>query len=78
LAIALFCATDQLAGTLKRWTEEVLHDVGQEHVGERFFFRHIATATASPIEMYLAPVWQQAFGKANTPLLVLTEEGHER
>jgi hypothetical protein len=31
-----------------------------------------------PAEMYLAPLWQQAFGTANTPLLVLTEEGHER
>jgi hypothetical protein len=71
LAIAFFCATDPLAGTLLRWTEEVLHDVGQEHISERFFFRQIATANASPIEMYLAPVWEQPFSDTKTPLLVL-------
>jgi hypothetical protein len=71
LAIAFFCQTSQLAETLLRWTEEVLHDVGQEHVGERFFFRQIATAKASPIEMYLAPVWEQPFSDTKTPLLVL-------
>jgi hypothetical protein len=71
LAIVFFCATDPLAETLLRWTEEVLHDVGQEYIGERFFFRHIATDNASPIEMYLAPVWKQAFSKTTTPLLVL-------
>src|SRR5918992_5457559 len=71
LAIAFFCQTSQLAETLLRWTEEVLHDVGQEYIGELFFFRQIATATASPIEMYLAPVWKQAFSDTKTPLLVL-------
>jgi hypothetical protein len=71
LAIAFFCATDPLAETLLRWTEEVLHDVGQEYIGERFFFRQIATAKTSPIEMYLAPVWEQPFSDTKTPLLVL-------
>jgi hypothetical protein len=71
LAIAFFCQTSQLAETLLRWTEDVLHDVGQEYIGERFFFRHIATDKASPIEMYLAHVWKQAFSTTKTPLLVL-------
>jgi hypothetical protein len=48
-----------------------LQDVSQEHVGERFFFRQIATANASPIEMYLAPVWEQPFSDTKTPLLML-------
>jgi hypothetical protein len=77
LAIAFFCQTSQLAETLLRWTEEVLHDVGQEHVGERFFFRQIATAKASPVELFLAPDWQQAFGNTPTPLLILDEEHGE-
>jgi hypothetical protein len=71
LAIAFFCQTSQLAETLKQWTEEVLHDVGQEHVGERFFFRQIATGNTSPIEMYLAPVWEQPLSDTKTPLLML-------
>jgi hypothetical protein len=73
LSIAVFTASDQQAATLKRWTEEVLHD--QPQFGEYFLFRSIDTATASPTEMYLAPVWQQAFSSTATPLL-LYKEGH--
>jgi hypothetical protein len=72
LSIAVFAATDQQAATLKRWTEEVLHD--QPQFGEYFLFRSIDTATASPTEMYLAPVWQKAFGEVPIPLLMLKEE----
>jgi hypothetical protein len=71
LSIAVFCANDQLAATLKRWTEEVLHEDKQQELGERFFFRSIDTATASPEEMYLSPVWEQAFSDVKTPLLDL-------
>jgi hypothetical protein len=60
-----------LAATLKRWTEEVLHEDKQQELGERFFFRSIDTATASPEEMYLSPVWEQAFSDVKTPLLDL-------
>jgi hypothetical protein len=75
LSIAVFAATDHLAQVLKRWTEEALQQLGQPAEGHRFFFGNIDTA-ASPAEMYLAPVWQKAFGEAPTPLLMLQEEGN--
>jgi hypothetical protein len=72
LAIAMFCQPDGLARTLKRWTEEVLHNAQQEGLGERFYFRSITdTATASPQELFLSPVWEQAFSSVKTPLLIL-------
>jgi hypothetical protein len=74
LAIAVFAATAQLAGTLKQWTEEVLHEGKQPELGERFFFCSLDTATASPDEMFLSPVWERAFGNTKTPLLVLEDE----
>jgi hypothetical protein len=64
-------ATDQLAGTLKRWTEQVLRAVAQQELGEQFLFGSVDPATASPTEMFLTPVWQQAFGDSKTPLLML-------
>jgi hypothetical protein len=73
LSIAVFTATDHQAATLKKWTEEVLHTMPQH--GQRFFFRCINTATASPADIFLSSDWQQAFGKAKTALLVL-KEGH--
>jgi hypothetical protein len=42
-------------------------------LGERFFFCNIDPGTAIPEEMYLSPVWQQAYGDTKTPLLVLEE-----
>jgi hypothetical protein len=43
--------------------------------GQRFFFNTIDNPTSlTPAAMYLAPLWQQAFGKGLTPLLVLTKE----
>jgi Replication-relaxation len=77
LSIAVFAATDQQARTLKRWTEEALQQLGHPAEGQRFFFSSIDPATASPAEVYLTPVWQQAFGEAPTPLLVLGEEGDD-
>jgi hypothetical protein len=71
LAIAIFCTSDQLAGTLKRWTEEVLQQGQQPELGERFYFTSVDPATASPTELFLSPVWEQAFGTAKTPLLML-------
>jgi hypothetical protein len=71
LSIAVFCETGQQATLLKRWAEETLTALDRPEEGEMFFFRTIATATASPEEMYLAPVWEQAFGTAKTPLLIL-------
>jgi Replication-relaxation len=55
LSIAVFCATMQQATLLKRWTEEALTEMGRVAEGERFFFRSIDVATASPTELYLSP-----------------------
>jgi hypothetical protein len=77
LAIAIFCADDQLAGTLKQWTEEVLQQGQQRELGERFFFSSVNPATASPQELFLSPVWDTAFGNAKTPLLLLEQEKDE-
>jgi hypothetical protein len=74
LSIAVFAATAQMAATLKHWTEEALLQIAQPEQGALFFFRSCDTTTASPEDMYLAPVWEQAFGTATTPLLVLAEE----
>jgi hypothetical protein len=71
LSIAVFSATEQQAATLKRWTEEALQEM--PHEGQRFFFCSIDPAIAQPTEMYLAPVWQQAFTHTPTPLLLLEE-----
>jgi hypothetical protein len=73
LTIAVIATTDQQAATLKQWTEEALEDMPQQ--GQRFFFRSIDTATATPTDLFLSSVWQQAFSEAKSPLLVL-EEGH--
>jgi hypothetical protein len=78
LSIAVFCQTEYQTITLKRWTEEALAEMQRPEEGERFFFRTIATATASPREMFLSSVWEQAFGTTKTPLLVLEEETKER
>jgi hypothetical protein len=77
LTIAVFCATQQLAETLKRWTEEVLQDRLLRDIGEQFFFTSSDPATTSPEELFLSPVWEQAFGNTNTPLLLLEQEKDE-
>jgi hypothetical protein len=74
LAIAMFCADNNLAATFKEWTEEVLQGGQQRELGERFFFSSINPATASPQEIFLSPIWEQAFGTAKTPLLVLEND----
>jgi hypothetical protein len=73
LSIAVIAATEQIAVALRRWTEEVLHQTPRQ--GERFFFRCLNTATATPADMFLSADWQQAFGTVKTPLLLL-KEGH--
>jgi hypothetical protein len=74
LAIAIFCADDHLTATLKQWTEEVLQEGQQRALEERFFFTSVNPATATPQELFLSPVWEQAFGNAKTPLLLLEQE----
>jgi hypothetical protein len=71
LSIAVFCATDYQTRTLKKWTEETLVAMGRMEEGERFFFTSIAVPTASPTDVFLSPVWKQAFSTTKTPLLVL-------
>jgi hypothetical protein len=61
----------QMAATLKQWTEEALRDIGRQEEGEWFFFSSLDPATASPEEMYVVPVWEQAFGTGKTPLIIL-------
>jgi hypothetical protein len=74
LTVAVFAQTEQMAAILKYWTEQALAEIDRSEEGDWFFFRSIDTATASPEEMYLAPVWERAFGTTKTPLLVLEEE----
>jgi hypothetical protein len=71
LSIAVFCATDYQTRTLRKWTEEALTEMNCPEEGERFFFRGITVANASPEELFLTPDWQQAFGETKTSLLVL-------
>jgi hypothetical protein len=42
--------------------------------GSGFSFANLDPATASPEELFLSPVWQQAFSNTPTPLLVLDAE----
>jgi hypothetical protein len=70
--------SEQMATTLKRWTEETLQSMGRVEEGAGFFFRSIAdTASATPEELFLFPVWENAFSTAKTPLLLLEEEKEE-
>jgi Replication-relaxation len=69
LSVAVFTATKGMTDTLKKWTEEALHQHPEE--GQRFFFSCVDPATASPAQMYFSPVWEEAFGTAPTPLLLL-------
>ena len=53
---------------------EVLQESQQRELGERFFFTSVDPAAVSPEDLYLAPVWESAFGTAQIPLLLLAEE----
>jgi DNA-binding MarR family transcriptional regulator len=74
LSIAVIATSDQMATLLKAWTEEALQQIGRAADGDWFFFCSINPATASPEELFLSPLWEQAFGTAKTPLLMLEEE----
>jgi hypothetical protein len=71
MSVAVIATIEKLAGTLKQWAEEALVAMERQDAGDRFFFCSLDTATASPEEMFLSPVWEQAFGTTTTPLLVL-------
>jgi hypothetical protein len=74
LSIAIFAQTPAMAATLKRWTEEVLRQMERPAEGEWFFFCSLDTSSAIPEDMYLSPVWEQAFGNTKTPLIILDAE----
>src|SRR5918996_2633852 len=71
LSIAVIAQTEQMAATLKRWTEEVLAEMERQEEGDWFFFCSLDPAKARPEELFLSPVWEQAFSNGKTPLLVL-------
>ena len=74
LTIALLCETPALLRLLKGWTEQVLTRLGKQDEGERFFFTTVDPAITNPEELFLSPVWEQAFGTTKTPLIVLAQE----
>jgi hypothetical protein len=74
LSIAVIAQTEQMKAILKYWTEEAVAEMERVEEGDWFFFCSLNTASASPEEMFLSPVWEQAFNTAKTPLLVLEEE----
>ena len=71
LSIAVIATSKPMTTTLKRWTEEALQAMGRPEEGQMFFFGSINPATVSTEELFLSPVWQQAFSSTKTPLLVL-------
>ena len=71
LSIAVIAVSQQMATTLKQWTEETLLEMGRPAEGGWFFFCNLDPAKARPEELFLSPVWKQAFGTAKTPLLML-------
>jgi hypothetical protein len=70
LSIAVFAQTPEMATTLKRWTEEALREMERPQEGNWFFFCSLS-------ELFLSPVWEQAFSDTKTPLLVLDEEHND-
>jgi hypothetical protein len=74
MSVAVIATIEKLAGTLKQWAEEALVAMHRADAGDRFFFCWLDTASASPEEMYLSPVWEPAFSDTTTPLLVLEEQ----
>jgi hypothetical protein len=71
LSIAVIAQTKPMAATLKQWAEKALQEMGRPEEGERFFFWSVDVSSATPEELFLAPVWERAFGTTKTPLLVL-------
>jgi hypothetical protein len=74
LSIAVISISKPMAATLKRWTEQVLQEMGRPEEGDWFFFCSLDPATASPEELFLSPLWEQAFSTTKTPLLMLEND----
>jgi hypothetical protein len=77
MSVAVIATIDKLDETLKQWAEEALAAIDRKDAGDRFFFCHLDTATASPEELFLSPLWEQLFSATKTPLLILEEEKEE-
>jgi hypothetical protein len=79
LAIAVMTTSEseQMAATLKCWTEETLQAMGRAEEGGQFFFCNLDTATATPEEIFLSPVWEQTFSTTKTPLLILEGDAEQ-
>ena len=71
MTVAVITTIEKLAGTLKQWAEEALVALHREDAGDRFYFCWLDPASASPEELFLAPVWEQPFSTTKTPLLML-------
>jgi hypothetical protein len=71
LSLAIIAQTPQMIALLKSWTEEALRETESIADGDWFFFCSVDPATASPEELFLTPIWEQAFSTTKTPLLVL-------
>jgi Replication-relaxation len=71
LSLAVIAQTGQMMALLKSWTEEALRERERIADGDWFFFCGLDPATASPEELFLSPVWEQAFSTTKTPLLLL-------
>jgi hypothetical protein len=71
LSIAIIAQTSQMKALLKSWTEEALNEIERIEEGDWFFFCGLDPATVSPEELFLSPIWEQAFGTTKTPLLMV-------
>jgi protein involved in plasmid replication-relaxation len=73
ISILILAQTPDMAATLKQWTEEALQEMGRAADGDWFFFTSVDPGSVSPEKLFLSPVWENAFGTAFTPLLLLAE-----
>jgi len=71
LSLAVIAIANPLAATLKHWTEEALQEMGRMIDADWFFFCSLDPTTATPEEVFLSPIWEQALSTDKTPLLLL-------
>jgi hypothetical protein len=74
MSVAIIATTAKLKDTLKQWAEEALVAMQRTDAGDRFFFCSLDATATSPEELFLSPVWEQAYSTTKTPLLTLEEE----
>jgi hypothetical protein len=74
MSVAIIATTKTLKETLKHWAEEALMGMQRPDAGDRFFFCSLDTTATSPEELFLSPLWEQAYSTTKIPLLTLEEE----